>query len=253
MYQKRRNSVFLLLALSLVLSSFVAIFVTKPSLVWAQSTNVAAPTFSPAAGTYSSPQTVQIQSATSTAMIRYTLDGTEPTDKSPLYGAPIQVTTTTTIKAVAYLPTVEAIYKSDVATATYTIQTMEQTATPTLNPAGGTYTETQTVTIQTATAGATIHYTTNGDEPTTTSTIYTAPITVDTNMTIKAKAYATDMTDSDTATATYTIITESNTEEPFTVGTAVYVAIAVVAIVAVLGVATLYWRKRKQPSTKTST
>ena len=40
----------------------------------------AAPTFSPAAGTYSSAQTVTISTTTSGATIRYTTDGSTPSE-----------------------------------------------------------------------------------------------------------------------------------------------------------------------------
>ncbi|MBQ4398072.1 MAG: chitobiase/beta-hexosaminidase C-terminal domain-containing protein [Bacteroidales bacterium] len=76
-------------------------------------------------------------------------------------------------------------------------------ATPTFNPAAGTYTEAQTVTISCATEGATIYYTTNGDEPTTSSTVYANPISVSSNMTIKAMAAAQGYDNSAVATAEY--------------------------------------------------
>ena len=82
---------------------------------------------------------------------------------------------------------------------------MEIVATPTFSPAAGTYFESQTVTIACATAGATIHYTVDGTTPTANSAVYTAPITVSETTTIKAFATKADMTDSEIATAVYTI------------------------------------------------
>ena len=63
---------------------------------------VETPTFSPVAGTYADAQTVTISCASPSTVIYYTLDGTEPTDASTLYSGAISVSTTTTIKAVAY-------------------------------------------------------------------------------------------------------------------------------------------------------
>lgn len=80
-------------------------------------------------------------------------------------------------------------------------------ATPTFSPAGGTYSSAQSVSISCATSGATIRYTTNGSDPTSSSTTYTGPITVSTSTTIKAKAFKAGMTDSATASAAYTIST----------------------------------------------
>lgn len=85
--------------------------------------------------------------------------------------------------------------------------TSTQVATPTFSPGGGTYSSAQTVTMSCATAGATIRYTTNGTEPTASSTQYTAPITVSSTTTVKAKAFKSGMTDSATASAAYTIST----------------------------------------------
>lgn len=60
---------------------------------------VSTPTFSPVAGTYFEPQNVTISCATDGATIRYTIDGTEPTESSLQYSSPLIVSETTTIKA----------------------------------------------------------------------------------------------------------------------------------------------------------
>ena len=78
-------------------------------------------------------------------------------------------------------------------------------ATPTFSPAAGTYTSAQTVTISDSTTGHTIYYTTNGTTPTTSSTKYTAPISVGTSETLEAIAVATGYTNSAVASAAYTI------------------------------------------------
>ncbi len=101
---------------------------------------VATPTFSPAAGAYTSAQSVTISSATSGATIRYTTDGSAPTTASPVYTGPINVTVSTTIKAIA---TKSGMTNSDAAAAAYTIsafrvlspvngQMITNTRTPTL-------------------------------------------------------------------------------------------------------------------------
>lgn len=78
-------------------------------------------------------------------------------------------------------------------------------ATPTFSPAGGTYTSTQNVALSCTTTGATIRYTTNGSEPTSSSTAYSSPINVSSTTTIKAKGFRDGWTPSATASATYTI------------------------------------------------
>lgn len=84
----------------------------------------------------------------------------------------------------------------------------EVVAAPTFNPTSGTYFTTQNVTISTETEGATIRYTTNGDEPTESSAIFSTPISVSATTTIKAKAFKAEMDPSATATATYVLPTE---------------------------------------------
>lgn len=77
--------------------------------------------------------------------------------------------------------------------------------TPTFNPRGGTYSAAQSVTIASTTEGAVIRYTTDNSNPTDSSPLYTGPISVSSNTTLKAKAFKVDMTDSAVATATYVI------------------------------------------------
>ena len=161
----------------------------------------ATPTFSPAAGTYTTTQSVTISDATSGAAIFYTTDGNTPTTGSTRYTGAIPVAQTTTIKAMA---TASGLGNSGVGTATYTIN-VPQAATPTFSPAAGTYTTTQSVTISDATSGAAIFYTTDGNTPTTGSTRYTGAISVAQTTTIKAMATASGLGNSGVAVATYTI------------------------------------------------
>jgi N-acetylneuraminic acid mutarotase len=79
----------------------------------------ATPAFSPAAGTYTTAQTVTISDATPGALIYYTIDGTNPTLSSAKYTGPITVSSTQTIHAIA---AASSYSNSAVASATYTIQ-----------------------------------------------------------------------------------------------------------------------------------
>jgi len=168
----------------------------------AAASRVATPTFSPGGGTYSSAQNVTISCSTAGATIRYTTNGSEPTSSSTQHSGPITVNSTTTIKAKAFK---SGMTESYTASATYTINAPSRVATPTFSPAGGTYSSAQNVTISCSTAGATIRYTTNGSDPTSSSTQYSGPITVNSTTTIKAKAFKSGMTESYTASASYTI------------------------------------------------
>ncbi len=62
------------------------------------------------------------------------------------------------------------------------------------------------VTLTCATEGATIYYTTDGSDPTTSSTPYSAPFTVTDGTTVKARAYKTGLRDSLIYIATFTYV-----------------------------------------------
>ena len=100
-----------------------AMYLEKIYFTWttggSSTQNVATPTFSPAAGTYSEAQNVTINCTTQGATIHYTLDGTNPTLNSAIYSTPIAISQTTTVKAMAVK---QGMTNSAVATATYTIQ-----------------------------------------------------------------------------------------------------------------------------------
>ena len=62
---------------------------------------VAAPVFGLRSGTYDSPQKITISSPTPDAIIYYTTDGSTPTTGSTFYSGPIDISSTSTIKAFA--------------------------------------------------------------------------------------------------------------------------------------------------------
>jgi LysM repeat protein len=158
------------------------------------------PTFSVAAGTYTTPQTVTISDATAGTTIYYTTNGTAPTTSSAVYSSAITVSANETLEAIA----VELGYtNSAVASAAYTIAPV--LPTPTFSPDTGIFTTSQTVTISNATAGTTIHYTMDGTTPTSSSTVYTGPITVTATTTLQAIAAKTGYTNSPVATSICTI------------------------------------------------
>ncbi|MGC9361917.1 MAG: chitobiase/beta-hexosaminidase C-terminal domain-containing protein [Candidatus Syntrophosphaera sp.] len=76
-------------------------------------------------------------------------------------------------------------------------------ATPTFDPPGGVYASPITVSISCDTPDADIYYTLDGNDPDDSSTPYASPIPVDTNTTLKARAYADGFDPSYVATASY--------------------------------------------------
>jgi hypothetical protein len=183
-------------------------------------TPAATPVIAPAGGTYAAAQSVTIKDATNGATIYYTTNNTTPTTASTKYTGAITVSSTTTIRALA---AATGSLNSAVAVATFTITKAAATpaakhgpiptATPTLSPAGGTYSVAQTVTMRDTTSGAAIYYTTNGSTPTTSSTRYVGAIKVAASTTIKAIAVAPNYTQSAVAVATFTITNAAVTPE----------------------------------------
>ena len=72
---------------------------------------------------------------------------------------------------------------------------------PVITPDGGSFTGSQTVTITCATDGAAIHYTTDGAEPTASSTKYSGGFTITATTTIKAVAFVGEAESSVTSAA----------------------------------------------------
>ncbi|MCI7738013.1 MAG: chitobiase/beta-hexosaminidase C-terminal domain-containing protein, partial [Lachnospiraceae bacterium] len=85
-----------------------------------KTTQTAAPTATVKEGTYSETQKITLKSSAKDAVIYYTTDGKEPTEKSTRFDAkkPIEVKKTTTIKAIAVS---KETGKSKIATFTYKI------------------------------------------------------------------------------------------------------------------------------------
>ena len=77
---------------------------------------------------------------------------------------------------------------------------------PTFSRAAGEYPIGTAVTIS-GPAGATLYYTTDGNDPTTSSSVYSSAITIDGNFTLKAIAAKDDYQNSDVASVAYTVPT----------------------------------------------
>ncbi len=167
--------------------------------------NVAAPVFNPDGGAHTgSSVNVTVSCATAGATIRYTTNGSEPTESSPAVasGGTVSVPVPGTLKAKAFK---SGMNPSATKSANYTAA--PAVTTPTFNPDGGAHPGSSvSVTVSCATAGATIRYTTNGSEPTESSPVVASGGTVSVPVpgTLKAKAWKTDMNPSATKSASYT-------------------------------------------------
>ena len=78
--------------------------------------------------------------------------------------------------------------------------------TPTFSPTPTTYYSPQVVTISDSMVGATIYYTTDGSSPTTSSSVYSTPISISASTTFRAMATYTGYPPSSVALATYSIV-----------------------------------------------
>jgi alpha-tubulin suppressor-like RCC1 family protein len=143
-----------------------------------------------------------ISVATTGATLRYTLDGSDPTPASPPYRYPLLLTSTTTIKARAFLA---GYTSSAVATATFTIDPSGQSGRPTITPRGGWFDAVQTVTVS-APGGATVRYTLNGVDPTTSDPeVPGGGLTIDHSRLLKVRAWTSGQTASAVSRADFAV------------------------------------------------
>jgi N-acetylneuraminic acid mutarotase len=219
----------------------------QPSATGALPTT-ATPTFSVEAGSYASAQSVSINDATNGVFIYYTTDGMTPTFNStyynPSFSQPISVQHSETLKAIAVA---DGCYISAVATAAYTLP--PPAATPTFSVPSGTYTSFQTVSLSDATQGATIYYTVDGRTPTTSSNLYTGPISIAGSMTLQAVAMAGGYSISYVGSATYMLNLPTAAMPTFSVADGTYSTTQTVTISDSTPGAVIYYQINAYPST----
>ena len=155
------------------------------------------------------PATLTVQATNASAdfgqdipALTYTITGFQYDDsQSTIGGAPTETTTATKGSPVGQYPititqgtlgTNSSVqnYSFVFQNGTLTITSLGAAPQPIISLQSGTYTAPQTVSITDSLAGATIHFTTDGSAPTTSSTAYTGPITVNRSETIQAAAIA---------------------------------------------------------------
>jgi len=88
-----------------------------------KSEKVATPIFSPLPGIFNSPITVSLSCSTPGAIIHFTIDGSTPTESSPIYSAPLNINATTLVKAKALK---NEWTSSDVAIGVYNINSVSE-------------------------------------------------------------------------------------------------------------------------------
>jgi len=158
------------------------------------------PVINPAGGTFNQPQNPVITCDTPGAVIHYTTNGNTPTESDPVIasGSSLPVGQSLTLKAKAFKTGLPA---SGTTSATFTMVC----SNPTFSIPGGYYTSPQDVVVSCATPNVEIHYTTTGYTPTLSDPIVPSGGTLHITRTciLKAKAFRTGWTTSQTTTAIY--------------------------------------------------
>ena len=172
---------------------------------------VVTPTVSPAATTYTVPKTVTFATTTPGATIRYTTDGTTPTETSTLYTGPFIVDHTTNFLIVGFKNGWSA---STARTANY-VMNFGTLAAPVITPPDGIYTGSVTMTVSTTAPGA-VHYTTALGTATPATPLATSatgtPISFKQSTRVRARSFHPDYTPSvGEVTRTYTVVADTPT------------------------------------------
>ena len=123
--------------------------------------------------------TVTLTCSTENAVIHYTLDGTDPDVSSTVYISPFTLSDNTTIKAIA----IKNDKTSAIVTKVYEVPEQTIVTEPEII-----ITENGEVTLVNSTDGATIYYTTDGTNPSTSSQVYSEAFVIANGTTIKAIA-----------------------------------------------------------------
>ncbi len=190
------------IVLALMILGITGVFLSSCQITTKPEHNIVAdPVFTPDGGVFDSLTIVSLSSATDNCVIRYTVDGSEPTVYSTIYDKGVALTKSATIKAKAY----KLFWTpSSITSASYIVHPYQEVAAPTFSPAGGIW-DSVDVSIACTTSGAYIRYTMDGSEPDSSSTIYSGQIHIYSSTTLKAKAFKDDWIPSETASASYSI------------------------------------------------
>ena len=158
---------------------------------------VVTPTASQQSGIVDYGSQVILNTTTNGATIRYTLDGSTPTETSLIYNSPIIITESLTLKAKAfklgYTPSSVSTYEYQVLVVEAPISTL----------ASGYYDYGTNLELYTTTENAEIRYTIDGSEPNENSLLYTNQITILNDFTLKAKGFKQSYAPSQTSTYIY--------------------------------------------------
>jgi peptidoglycan/xylan/chitin deacetylase (PgdA/CDA1 family) len=144
---------------------------------------------------YSPPVAISLTATDASGIqnIRYTTDGSDPTTSGAVYSGPFSISSTTTVRAIA----TDNAGNTTTLSQTIAVGAPADTTPPSLsiacngaNCSANAYSGPVSVSLTASDASgiASIRYTTNGSDPATSGTVYTAPFTVTSTTTVRAVA-----------------------------------------------------------------
>lgn len=168
------------------------------------------PVFSEPSGQYEGYLNLNISTSTVDGIIWYTTNGNTPRIDIPnsftkLYQSPINIYESVVIKAMTVK---NGLVNSPVVSLNYTITNPKIVSNPFFNLTPGQYPSPQTITLSSLTQGASIYYTTNGnvpniEVPNSFTKIYTTPLVLTSNTTVRAIAVKNGWKSSAVSVSTY--------------------------------------------------
>jgi hypothetical protein len=168
------------------------------------SLTMAAPTIAPKAGNYPGSVHVHISHPAADAVIYYSLDGSEATDKSIRYHQPFWLTTSATVKARAY----RRGHHGPLVASVYGITAGEKVAAPAIAPLpaeGQKFTGSVKVTLSTTTPDAIIYYTLDGSAISHLSPRYAGAIWLSSHALVRTQAFKQGLAPSDESKAPFIV------------------------------------------------
>ena len=161
-----------------------------------------APQLSPDASHFLDEITVALDNRQKGGITRYTLDGSDPTAQSPRFRLPVKLNGTTTVKARTFWE--KGRYgrpaHSDVLIGTFN----RDYPGPIFEPDGMPFIGSPDINISRPGKTGLIRYTLDGADPTDSAPVFSRPIHLEKTMTIKARIFYEDGTESPITTAAYT-------------------------------------------------
>ena len=170
-------------------------------VVYQNNQGTAPPVIDPNGGSHFDSVDVNITTITPGATIHFTTDGSTPTTASSVFTAPVTLTASATVKAIAVRT---GFNDSSETSAVFDVQPSPQVDAVAFGPSPGTFQGSVDVTLSTTTPGATIHYTLDGTPPTTGSPVFTTAINLTETTTVRAFAVKAGFVDSSVGSAVYT-------------------------------------------------